>query len=228
METPRGRHLLTVLMAVFVIAAFTGCATSPASAPASLSVNDLLAVSGHWAGDCNFGSGREACHILIGPSGTFTAISGSNTVFGTVKQAGNRAVFDAGSRSGDIALYENQSCRRGIEVKSAAGNVGRLTQDGPAARQVGSLANVVGRWAGTCDLGAGLVPCRVVIGQDGAFAASAGANSTVGRVTVANGMASFASATGGTGDIVLHEGTGCPRQIAVVGTRTKGFILTAE
>lgn len=228
METARKRHLQTVLMAVFVVAAFTGCATSRASAPASASVNELLAISGHWAGTCNFGSGQQACNILIGPSGTMTAISGSSSVYGTVKPAGNKAVFDVGSSSGDITLYENENCRRKIEVKSSRGTAsGQLTQNGPAARQVGALANVVGRWAGTCDLGAGLVPCSVVIGQDGGFAASAGANSTVGQVTVTNGMATFASATGGTGDIVLHEGTGCPRQIAVVGTRAKGY-LTAQ
>lgn len=216
MATWRAGHALGVLAMAFVIVALAGCATTGSTTKAVTDVNSL---AGRWVGTCDFGSGLQTCSVLISQEGGFTAIAGSSSVFGRVNAAGGRGAFDAGATSGDIDLYERATCRREIVVTSSKGTAkGQLTQDGPAAARVTSIANVAGRWAGTCDLGGGPVSCTITIGPDGSFAGAAGANTAAGRVTVANGRAMFDTGTA-SGDIVLHDGAGCPRQISVVGSK---------
>jgi len=182
-------------------------------------MTDMSSIAGTWIGTCNLGSGLQPCNVLISPDGAFSANSGATTILGRASVAGGRATFDAGTVGGDMAVYETNACRRQLVVKGSKGTAtGELAQDGASARMVSSLSEVAGRWSGTCDLGTGAVPCTIIIGADGSFAGSAGANSAVGKVAVANGRAVFDTGTAG-GDIVLHDGAGCPRHISVVGSR---------
>ena len=104
-------------------------------------------------------------------------------------------------------------------VKGSRGSArGELFQDGASARRVASLSEVAGKWGGTCDFGAGLVPCTLTIGPDGSFAGTGGASSAVGKVAVVNGRAAFDTGTV-AGDLVLHDGAGCPRQLALIGAK---------
>ena len=63
-----------------------------------------------------------------------------------------------------------------------------------------------------------MVPCAVNIGEDGSFAGTAGTQSAVGRVTIVNGIPVFDTGTA-SGDLVLHEGAGCPQHLALVGSK---------
>jgi len=205
---------MAVALVVLVAA---GCASAPPSSPKALS--DYYGIAGLWIGTCNFGSGLQPCNIVIGQEGSFNANSGATSLFGRATVAGGRASFDAGTVGGDIAVYETSACRRQMVVKGSKGTAtGEVSQDGAPARLVSNLSEVAGRWAGTCDLGSGMVACTVTIGTDGSFAGTAGASSASGRVTVINGRAVFDTG-GAAGDIVLHEGAGCQRQIAVAGAR---------
>jgi hypothetical protein len=216
-------RLLGVLTVVFAAIATAACATAPGSSKA---VTDVMSLAGRWGGTCDFGAGQQPCYILISQEGSFTGIAGSSSVFGRVNAVGGRGAFDAGASSGDIALYERETCQRDIVVTGQRGTAkGQLTQSGPAATRVSSVANLAGRWAGDCDLGTGPLACTATIGQDGSFSANAGQASAVGRVTVANGRATF-EAGAAAGEIVLHEGAGCKRQISVVGSKgiARGFL----
>jgi len=182
-------------------------------------LSDYYGIAGLWIGTCNFGSGMQPCNIVISQDGAFNANSGATSLFGRATVAGGRAAFDAGTVGGDIAVYDTDACRRHMVVKGSKGTAtADVSQDGAPARMVSSLSEVAGRWAGTCDLGSGMVACSVTIGTDGSFSGSAGASSAVGKVAVVSGRAVFDTG-GAAGDIVLHEGSGCQRQIAVAGAR---------
>jgi hypothetical protein len=77
---------------------------------------------------------------------------------------------------------------------------------------------IAGRWVGTCNLGSGLEPCNIVIGQDGFFNANAGAVTILGRATVAGGRGAFDAGTV-AGDIAVYETNACRRQMVVKGSK---------
>ena len=224
----RGRCSLWLLVAACVVVGATGCASSsPSQAKA---VTDIYGIAGRWLGTCNLGSGLEPCNIDIGQDGYFNARAGAVNILGRATVAGGRGTFDAGAVAGDMTVYETNACRRQMVVKGSKGAAtGELNQDGATARRVSSLTEVAGRWVGTCDLGSGPVSCVIIIGPDGTFGGSAGATNATGKVAVSNGRAVFDLGPTGGGDVVLHDGAGCKRQIAVVGSRgvARG-VLTAE
>jgi hypothetical protein len=216
MVTRRRRSSVGLLIAGFAVLAAAGCA----SAPAAKNVTDIYGIAGRWIGTCNLGSGLQPCDINVTQDGAFNANSGAVNLFGRATVASGRASFDVGTAGGDIVVYETSACQRQMEVKGSRGTAtGQLTQDGAAARRVSSISEVAGRWSGNCDFGpGGLLPCTVTITPDGVFTGNAGTNTAIGKVTVVNGRAVFDTGSA-AGDIVLHDGAGCKRQIAVVGAK---------